>query len=377
MEKRYQVFVSSTFDDLRAERQEVIQALLALDCIPAGMEFFPAADDAQWSLIGRLIDDCDFYIVIIGDRPGTFGPGGKSYTRLEYEYAVARGKPVMAFLRTDPAKPPAGIELSPEAKTGLDSFRELAKRNKLCVFWSTPKELALQVTQAIVHAKRTNPGGGWIKEASLPEEVFARTLRGGTVLQAVIDAGIKDVELWNLAGTALPPDRFFKAARKEIVVSAATAHATLNRFPELLKSIAGAGISVCFLLLHPLSGKPELRRWSRRENNHFANMVSESQRVAKLVRDKGYHKLFHFRFVDTLAPFTAIMIDGDAGHIDHPADSEGQLRVHPCSKYSFGSKGGLVIQLAKGREPGAFDYYAVDLRKQWAEAKEDSSLFSD
>lgn len=33
MEKRYQVFVSSTFADLQEERQEVMQALLELDCI--------------------------------------------------------------------------------------------------------------------------------------------------------------------------------------------------------------------------------------------------------------------------------------------------------------------------------------------------------
>jgi hypothetical protein len=376
MEKRYRVFVSSAYEDLRAERQEVMQALLALDCIPAGMEFFPAADEAQWNLIRRIIDDCDFYIVIIGDRPGTLGPGGKSYTQLEYEYAVARGKPVMAFLRADPANQPGGSALSPEAKARLNNFRELAKRNKLCAFWSAPQELALRVTQAIIHAKRTNPGGGWIKKASLPEEIFARTLRGRTVLKGVIDAGIKDVELWNLRGNSLPPDRFFKAAQKEILISAATAHATLNEWAKLLKSIAGeAGIGVCFLLLHPVRGKPELRRWSQRDDNHFKNMVSESQSVIRLVRDGGYHERFHFRFVDRLAPFTAIMIDGDAGHIDHPADSEGQLRIHPCSKYSFGSKGGLVIHLAKGGRPSAFDYYAADLRKQWAEGKEDPGLF--
>ncbi|HDV1518665.1 TPA: DUF4062 domain-containing protein, partial [Salmonella enterica subsp. enterica serovar Aberdeen] len=38
MDKRYQVFVSSTFADLEEERQEVMQALLELDCMPAGME---------------------------------------------------------------------------------------------------------------------------------------------------------------------------------------------------------------------------------------------------------------------------------------------------------------------------------------------------
>lgn len=44
MNKKYQVFVSSTYEDLRIERQEVMHALLELDCIPSGMELFPAAD---------------------------------------------------------------------------------------------------------------------------------------------------------------------------------------------------------------------------------------------------------------------------------------------------------------------------------------------
>jgi hypothetical protein len=49
--KRYQVFVSSTYEDLKEERNEVLQALLELDCIPCGMEYFPATDDTQWNYI--------------------------------------------------------------------------------------------------------------------------------------------------------------------------------------------------------------------------------------------------------------------------------------------------------------------------------------
>jgi len=45
LEKRYQVFISSTFQDLQGARQEVSQALLRADCFPAGMELFPAADE--------------------------------------------------------------------------------------------------------------------------------------------------------------------------------------------------------------------------------------------------------------------------------------------------------------------------------------------
>jgi len=49
MDKRYQVFVSSTYDDLQEERKQVVQVLLEMGHIPAGMELFPAADEDQWS----------------------------------------------------------------------------------------------------------------------------------------------------------------------------------------------------------------------------------------------------------------------------------------------------------------------------------------
>jgi hypothetical protein len=102
MDKRYQVFVSSTYQDLTNERQEVMQALLELDCIPSGMELFPAATDDQWTLIKRVIDDCDYYIVIVGGRYGSLAPDGISYTELEYRYALERKKPIIAFLHKDP-----------------------------------------------------------------------------------------------------------------------------------------------------------------------------------------------------------------------------------------------------------------------------------
>ena len=79
MEKRYQVFVSSTFADLKEERRRVMQALMEMDCIPAGMELFPAADEEQWVFIRRVIDDCDYYLLIVGGRYGSVTPEGVSY----------------------------------------------------------------------------------------------------------------------------------------------------------------------------------------------------------------------------------------------------------------------------------------------------------
>ena len=77
MDKRYQVFVSSTYEDLIEERLEVMKALLELDCIPCGMEYFPAANEDQWTFIKKLIDVCDYYVVIIGGKYGSEDTGGK------------------------------------------------------------------------------------------------------------------------------------------------------------------------------------------------------------------------------------------------------------------------------------------------------------
>ena len=84
MNKRYQVFVSSTYEDLREERQKVIEALLTSDCIPVGMEYFPAGDESQWELIKRVISECDYYVVIVAGRYGSCDSEGKSYTQKEY-----------------------------------------------------------------------------------------------------------------------------------------------------------------------------------------------------------------------------------------------------------------------------------------------------
>jgi len=40
MEKRYQVFISSTYADLKEERQRVIQTVMEMDCFPQEWSFF-------------------------------------------------------------------------------------------------------------------------------------------------------------------------------------------------------------------------------------------------------------------------------------------------------------------------------------------------
>lgn len=45
MNKRYQIFISSTYEDLKEERQKVTQAILKLYHFPIGMEMFHADNE--------------------------------------------------------------------------------------------------------------------------------------------------------------------------------------------------------------------------------------------------------------------------------------------------------------------------------------------
>ena len=56
------------------------------DCIPAGMEAFVATDNEQFEVIKKVIDLCDYYILIIGKMYGTVNPATEvSYTEMEYD----------------------------------------------------------------------------------------------------------------------------------------------------------------------------------------------------------------------------------------------------------------------------------------------------
>lgn len=164
MDVRYQVFVSSTYRDLQQERQQVMQALLELDCIPAGMELFPAADDDQWTLIKRVIDSSDYYVLIIGGRYGSTTAEGVSYTEREFDYAASCAKQIMAFLHSNPDDLAAkNVEVDREAREQLGAFRKKVETGRTCKYWSTAAELGGFVSRAIAIAMRDKPAEGWVR----------------------------------------------------------------------------------------------------------------------------------------------------------------------------------------------------------------------
>ena len=172
VEKKYQVFISSTYTDLIAERQNITNILLMADCIPAGMEAFVASDDEQFNIIKRVIDLCDYYILIIGSRYGSINEKTqKSYTEMEFDYALSKGIPILVFAKN--------INLDTETtsediniRNKLNEFRNRALKDRLGGIWNSLTDLSGQVAISIMKAKAEHQRPGWVRNLGFdPENV--------------------------------------------------------------------------------------------------------------------------------------------------------------------------------------------------------------
>jgi hypothetical protein len=168
--RRLQVFVSSTQADLLEERQEAVETILKAGHIPAGMEHFAADNDSSLDVIKEWIDESDVYMVIVGFRYGSIEPkSGKSFTQVEYEYAVSTGKPVFAVLMTDKwriakqkgAEDPASV--TERVRPGdLEAFRTLAKQ-KNCRFVDDRSGIGLAIHESLALFQRKYKLVGWVR----------------------------------------------------------------------------------------------------------------------------------------------------------------------------------------------------------------------
>ncbi len=166
MERKYQVFVSSTYEDLKAERQTAISCMLDMNCIPVGMEQFPASSLSQWEYIKKMIDMSDYYLLIVAGKYGSIDPEENiSYTEKEYRYAVNKKMPILAFLHQN-------IELLPVSKAGatdeerdrVKDFRNTVKTaGRLVDFYSNEEELKYKIAMAMPKIINDVPMPGWVR----------------------------------------------------------------------------------------------------------------------------------------------------------------------------------------------------------------------
>lgn len=164
--RKYQIFVSSTYEDLKEERKAIIEYISKLGHLPIGMELFIASNDEQFKYIQKTIDNCDYYILILGGRYGSISPNTHiSYTEMEFDYACRKNIPILVF-------PYRNIDSLPSNKrdcdlTNIKNFITKATKSRLANFWEEEKNLIANVIVALQDQFSTNPQRGWIR----PDEV--------------------------------------------------------------------------------------------------------------------------------------------------------------------------------------------------------------
>ena len=173
MEKKYQIFISSTYTDLVEERKKVRDTILSMLHFPVGMEIFGAADEEQWEIIKDTIDSSDYYVLLVAHRYGSIienGPdAGISYTEKEYRYAKEKGIPILAFLIDDnvPVLPEKMEKDYPEK---LKAFKQEVKTGRLVEWWKNSDDLAQKLSISLHKQMDRKKRPGWVRADSFDIE---------------------------------------------------------------------------------------------------------------------------------------------------------------------------------------------------------------
>ena len=172
VKRKYSLFISSTYEDLKDERQSLIGVALDNGFIPVGMEQFHGAPTDQWTVIKKFIDECDFYLLVIGGRYGSIDESVNiSYTEKEYDYAKHRGMPILVLIKnsqsiTDDKKDKDDAKHDKyELMKRLDEFRKRVMDDKNTVaFFGDLSELKYEAGQLLRNGiDYADENAGWVR----------------------------------------------------------------------------------------------------------------------------------------------------------------------------------------------------------------------
>lgn len=178
-ERRLQVFVSSTYTDLREERQAAVMAILRDGHIPAGMELFSADNAEQTETIREWIEESDVFVLLLGGRYGSVeSDSGKSFTELEYEHAIELGKPVLSFVLSENAVTsrekvrPEIIERDRGAQ--IRAFRRRVLENgRMADLFETVDALDGKIGRALRGVEKNKDLVGWVRRTGAVDTTAA------------------------------------------------------------------------------------------------------------------------------------------------------------------------------------------------------------
>lgn len=166
--RKFQVFISSTYEDLIDERQAAVSAILAAGHIPAGMELFTAGDVSQMTTIRKWIAESDLFLLILGARYGSIEPTTQnSYIELEYDFALEKGLPFFALVPRDAyiekkVKRKGSSPLEADNPAKLKTFRE-KELSRLSSFYDDLKDIEIGIHRSIAALSSEHELSGWVR----------------------------------------------------------------------------------------------------------------------------------------------------------------------------------------------------------------------
>lgn len=215
MDKKLQVFISSTYLDLIEERQIAVEAILQSRHIPAGMELFAAANESQLETVKRWIDESDIYVLILGGRYGSIEEkSGKSYTHLEYEYAIKK-LPVIGIVLNDniienKVKYHGTKMIELDNRDKYNEFKKLVT-DKTCIMIKDIKDIPIAIIKSIREAEDKYTMNGWISGKSLNE--YTELVEKNNFLQGInfelnnkIQLMEKEIRKYSTIGNKVVPE---------------------------------------------------------------------------------------------------------------------------------------------------------------------------
>ncbi len=193
--RKYQIFVSSTYKDLIEERLEILNTILNMGHIPAGMENFPAIDEEVLKYIHRVIDQSDYFVLILAGKYGSVDNEGVSYTEREYDYAVKQKKPVIALIHENLDNlPREKTETNKRNIRKLKEFQKKVKNGRLVREWTNKDNLAKIFAISLPNTIKDIPSVGWMRGDDIASKETMQKFNDLTRKNQILENTIKQLQ---------------------------------------------------------------------------------------------------------------------------------------------------------------------------------------
>ena len=162
LDKRYQVFISTSGSDMQPERMTLSQTLIGMGFFSWGLE---QRTPLSTAFARRQIDDCDYVIMLLGSQYGEQSVSGVGYMHLEYIYAVTKQKPIIVFMHEDPESRDLCLhDHKPELREKFQEFRKLLQNEVDQIFtYRSLRDLELAVRLNMSQMLERYPVQGWVR----------------------------------------------------------------------------------------------------------------------------------------------------------------------------------------------------------------------